>query len=233
MGRKARNGDSESGRTTETETTTETGNDIGREIDGGTTTEQGNIVDENLQVNLVIPEIPVPGEKKKRGRPVGWRKDAVEVETKTTTKTESGLDGNQIGALIQGVFSLISLKAGSEWQISTQETKLITDPLCRILERYDLATKVAEMSDGASLVIALITIFGGRVMITMSKKNHNEILKSEVKQNGNGNLGKQQGASTKENLSSNIREMPRRNPESSLNDGEYIKTITASTIGQY
>lgn len=238
-------GDSTNSSSTETkESGTETTRSIGDTNGGDATT--GERIDEVSKVNLVIPEIPVPGEVKKRGRPAGWRKDSSpaagepEVKAKPKAKEES-ISAIQISALLQGVFGVIALKAGAEWNLKPEEAQKISDPLCRILERYNLTEKINELSDGATLTIALLTIIGGRLMVSLAKpKNNVETLKKEASNNGtvsssgNGNTTvNTQSASVKGDSAGNIRQMPARDSLPLSSDGGFIKATCNAAVGQY
>jgi hypothetical protein len=203
----------------------------------------------------VIPSIPEPAQKRGRGRP-RLTESVTRVSSsndtppkKSGTNTASNLNADQISALLQGVFSVVALKAGDHWNINKEESSAISEPLCRILERYNLAEKVAEMSDGAALVLALLTIVGGRIMLSMQKKTHNDILREEAKTNGqpmqpNTEAGSLHGtaaehgqadkvSNNKGDSHGNFRVINGSNTGDLQTDTTYIKTLANGAIGSY
>jgi hypothetical protein len=71
-----------------------------------------------------------------------------------------------VSYLIQGVFSLVSLKAGKHWEVSQDEAGEISKPLTNIFEKMDILDKVSNVSDAAMLSMAIISIMLPRVIIS-------------------------------------------------------------------
>jgi len=127
----------------------------------------GELEKENLVSNSPKPkivEIEIP-EMKKVKRNYTPRK------TKTTTKkVESAIGENEISSLLVGTFSLIALKGGDQWVITTDEAEQISKPLSNILKKIDVLDKVSNVSDGVMLCMALGMILIPRVLITVATK---------------------------------------------------------------
>lgn len=77
---------------------------------------------------------------------------------------------NDIKNLISAIFGILSFTIGPEWEISDNEANSIATPLKNILDRYDLADKIGQASDGFMLVSALGMIIIPRLLVTKSKK---------------------------------------------------------------
>jgi hypothetical protein len=92
---------------------------------------------------------------------------------------------NDVSQLIQGVFGLISLKAGAHWNVSQAEADQISSPLCNILAKMNVLEKVATVSDGAALVVAAVSIVVPRVVITAAQVKDKKAKKEDVKNAGN------------------------------------------------
>jgi hypothetical protein len=182
---------------------------------------EGINVDENNSVGVVdiesLEDVPKP---KKRGRPAGWRKDE---SKKVEEKKVEGLSANDVTPILQGLFGLVSLKAGEHWNISNQEAEQVAKPLCNILVKLNLSEKVSNISDGTALVIALLTIVAPRVILTASAK---KVEKKVV-----------EGVSEDEKIRQFKKNSTRDNGairgQDSFRDGSFIKELSNTTSGMY
>jgi hypothetical protein len=80
------------------------------------------------------------------------------------------------------------MKAGTHWQVSSDEAEQVSKPLSNILKKANLLEKVSNVSDGAMLIIALATISIPRIIISQQTKpkesKRKEAIKKEL-QGGN------------------------------------------------
>lgn len=136
-------------------------------------------------------------------------------KAKERTETEKVKD---IQNLLEGVFMVGSLKFGSHWSLTPEESKQIAVPLSRILERYDLLGKASEVSDPVALIVAVATITVPRLMITKmtGDQKKTETLKKngvigDVKKRSDHEHGRSDGGSV--------------NTTDSTYDGQSIKAL--------
>lgn len=96
-----------------------------------------------------------------------------------TGNKKIGIATAEISALIVGVFSLVGMKAGEHWNLTVEEADTVSKPLSNILDKMNLSEQVANVSDGAMLVLALAMITIPRVMITASGMKNKQNIKVE------------------------------------------------------
>lgn len=187
----------------------------------GTGTGKGKSDSEILQSTLVEQDTPkevsvslLDSETVKTDKPKTKKKT-------TKKKALSAKDKNSqikdIQALIEGVFSVVSIKAGEHWRLSPEESKQIAEPVSNILERYDLLKKVSEISDPVALVVATTTIVAPRLIISqmdMKQKKAKVIL-----QNGGGKV---EGTTSTDNRTDG----GTGQGKSTSNDGNFIKSLS-------
>ncbi len=140
-----------------------------------------------------VPEVP-----KKRGR-----------KKKEKIKTDNNLP--ELNTLIQSIFSIISLKAGSHWNITQEEANSISVPLANILNKYNILDKANNVSDILSLSIALGIILIPRILVTQAM-NKNKSIEGDVKKDD------KKGEINKNNIGT-IRQIQSSNG----NTGKFIK----------
>ena len=201
--------------------TTTSDNKSGSGTGSGTTTgkqnekdTQSNLVEQGTPAEVVV-QIQTENKTEKKSVPSIKKTAKKKTPPKERSETEKIKD---IQSLLEGVFMVASLKAGSHWQLQPDESKQIAVPLSRILERYDLLSKASEVSDPVALVVAAATIVFPRIMVTKltadSKKTEtlkkNGVMNVEQKRNLDGNSGSNGDPAKTTN---------------STNDGQYIKSI--------
>lgn len=164
------------------------------------------------EVNLVEVEVPAAGSE---DSDVPKPKKA-----KKQSKKASIIEKNNITALVSGLFAIVSLRAGEDWQISQAEAESISNPLCNMLEKMDIAEKVANVSDGAVLLVALFTIIAPRMITAMSKKKLKE--QEKIKQvTGGSHIAKVTEIKTDSKQNN-------AGAASTKSDGDFIKAITTA-----
>lgn len=110
------------------------------------------------------------GETQAKPRKVNKKKN----ETKTTDLT-------QLNGLIVGLSGIIASRPNcSHWLLSEAEVNSITIPLSKMLEESGLLSEVSEHSNQIALVMACITVFVPRMIMSITiKKEVKKIAKSE------------------------------------------------------
>lgn len=176
---------------------------------------------ENIQVPLVEQETPkevtvslLDSEPVKTDKPKTKKKA-------TKKKALSAKDKNSqikdIQALIEGVFSVVSIKAGEHWRLSPEESKQIAEPVSNILERYDLLKKVSEISDPVALVVAATTIIAPRFIISQMDAKQKKA--KVILQNGGGKV---EGTIIKDNRTDGNTSTGKPTTD----DGNFIKSLS-------
>lgn len=175
-------------------------------------TAQSTVVDQGSPAEVVVE---IKTEEKSDQKSVPKKKKTAKKQTKERTEKEKIKD---IQGLLEGVFMVVSLKAGPHWQLSEEESNQIATPLSRILDRYDLLSKASEVSDPVALVVATATIVFPRVMVSKmsAKQKKADILKkngviSDVKERNNASDGRPDIGTAKTTDQSH--------------DGQFIKSI--------
>lgn len=135
-----------------------------------------NIPPEVVEINL--PENSTTPEQKTKRK---YKPREQKAETKSKKSASSITVGQaEINSLIVGVFSLVALKGGEHWAVSPDEAESISKPLSNVLEKMNMVEKVAEVSDGAMLLIATAMLIIPRVMITAELNKNKKVSKSEI-----------------------------------------------------
>lgn len=129
-------------------------------------TSESNLVDQGSPAGVIV-EVSTDNKAAKKVVPAKKpdRKKTEKAKLKEKERSESE-KVKDIQSLLEGVFMVASLKAGQHWQLQTEESRQIAQPLSRILDRYDLLSKASEVSDPIALIVAAATIVFPRVMIT-------------------------------------------------------------------
>lgn len=183
MARK-REGVTPEGRSEGNSNTRETENKRGNESGGSQGREEGTEgkdIKQDIESNVVEIPSPKPREVKKREY--------------TKRKTKAGAVGSeQISALLDGIFNVVSLKGGQHWKLNEGESEQISIPLSNILEKMNLLERVTNISDGLALIIATSSIVIPRALITIqiekNKQPNKEVKKVESRPIENGNNNK-------------------------------------------
>jgi len=144
-----------------------------------------------------------------------------------TKKDEEKNSSEDIQKLLEGVFSVISLKAGQHWQLTPAESKQIADPLSNILEKHNLLEKAESMSDGVALIVACVSIVLPRILI--SKMNKPAKIKEVMKNNGAINTRKTSDKSSESSTSTTTKSRNNagnsdKGAEPTL--GEYVNSLS-------
>lgn len=201
------NNESGSGKTTRRKSTTSGKQD--QEVSKSNLVEQGSPAEVTVSINtdLSADKTTVP---KLRKKPTKKKQPPKE---KTDLEKAKDLQG-----LLEGVFLVASLKAGSHWQLSSDESKQIAVPLSKILDRYDLLNKASEVSDPVALIVACATIVFPRIMVTQltAKEKKNETLKKNgvITNDEKGSIASVSGQHSRGNETT-----------TSADDGQFIKSL--------
>ena len=88
-----------------------------------------------------------------------------------TKKAQSDqIDTTQINALIATVSAIVASRPDCEqWLLSDKEIDSITQPLAKMLAESEALSKINENSNQIALVVACISVFAPRVMVTVQK----------------------------------------------------------------
>jgi len=156
-------------------TTTENGTRIG-------TTERGILDKENSGLSVQLEPkaiiVDVEGIENETEASIPQPKTKRKYERKaTSSSSQSTVD---VDGMVQGVFGLLALAVGSEWIITPNESKMLSEPLTRILNKYDLAERIGTASDGFLLLSASAMIVTPRILVTMQKKKEKQPEKIDI-----------------------------------------------------
>ena len=125
---------------------------------GGKTEEKKS--DGLVVVDAEKPTIPAPPEKSPDKKPKKVRKNKKQVPA---------LPVDQVDSLIVSLSGIVASRPHCEhWLISEQEAHTISQPLCNILDKYDVFNKVGTHSDAIALVVASVSVILPRAMLSMA-----------------------------------------------------------------
>ena len=131
----------------------------------GGTGAAGGKTEEKKSAGLVVvdaekPTIPAPPEKAPDKKPKKVRKNK---------KQAPALPVEQVDALIVSLSGIVASRPKCEhWLISEQEAHTISEPLCNILDKYEVFNKVGSHSDAIALMVASVSVFLPRAMISIA-----------------------------------------------------------------
>ncbi|MCM3176221.1 hypothetical protein [Paenibacillus sp. MER 99-2] len=115
--------------------------------------------------NETVPRIEPPsGTPPKRDRKRNNTTSKKTAEKEATKAKELTQTAQMLSSLIKTLSDISSMRTGSHWQLSKEETDNIAKPLVGILDRYNLLEKIAQGSDMIALGTALSVAFAPRVM---------------------------------------------------------------------
>lgn len=78
-----------------------------------------------------------------------------------------GIKADDLDALLLPVFDLVGARPGCEhWKLKQTELRNITQPLAAIINKNDTLGKIAQNSDELALVVACVSIFAPRAMMS-------------------------------------------------------------------
>ena len=174
--------------------------------------EQGKPAEVNI---TLVPENP----EDKKELPKKKKTPKKKTPSKKAKEKAEADQVKDIQSLLEGVFMVVSLKAGDHWVLQSEESSQIATPLSKILDRYDLLSKASEVSDPVALIVATATIIVPRIMISqmsvVEKKKktlvNNGVIGNDVKKGSPSSDGGSDGGTAK--------------TTSKSNDGEFIKSI--------
>jgi hypothetical protein len=140
-------------------------------------------------VEIELPNGSSPTKAKRKYKPR---------QTKAKKPEAPVLGEAEISALISGMFSLVALKGGEQWNITTDEATQVSKPLSNILQKMDYLEKVSNVSDGAMLIMAMGMLLIPRIIITssISKKKKGKGVKNNGKVNSVPNSQENESGST-------------------------------------
>ncbi len=105
----------------------------------------------------------IPNDEK--AEPVKKKRTTRRRKKKTTVESES------IEKLLMTVTGVIATRPNMKvWEMQPKEAKAIAEPLAEVLDKYNLASGIAENSAEISLVIASLSFVAPRVLITVSQR---------------------------------------------------------------
>lgn len=88
---------------------------------------------------------------------------------KTTVESES------IEKLLMTVTGVVATRPHMEmWKMQQKEAKAIAEPLAEVLDKYDLASGIAENSAEISLIVASLSFVAPRIMLTVSQRKEKQ-----------------------------------------------------------
>lgn len=178
---------------------------------------------ENL-VDIPVPKAIVIDE----GESISDTKVKPKRQRKSKQNNNSGVSANDLSYLISGAFELISTKAGEHWKVTPQESLSIATPLEKILDKMNLLEKVANISDGAMLFMAVSSITIPRVLISQKISAQKKIIK---KQNAlNGGVTNVQSRQSAPVPAEQPGQAQTTNTEFSKQDNEGIKVLESTNI---
>lgn len=131
----------------------------------GGTGSAGGKTEEKKPAGLVVvdaekPTIPAPPEKSPDKKPKKVRKNK---------KQTPALPVEQVDALIVSLSGIVASRPHCEhWLISEQEAHTISQPLCNILDKYEVFNKVGTHSDAIALAVASVSVVLPRAMLSMA-----------------------------------------------------------------
>lgn len=129
-------------------------------------------------VEITLPESNTPPAEPKPKRKYKPReKKAPATPAKKVDPAKLGV--NEVNSLLTGIFGLAAMKAGDHWSITEQEANSISQPLVNILDKMNITEKVANVSDGAMLVVAVATITIPRALISNEMMKQKKVTKEE------------------------------------------------------
>lgn len=217
---------SKTGGTTSADTSSENRKQGLRTETGNTSRKQSEEISKS---NLVVeaPEfVPIAIDGKSEEAPKPKRK--YKKREKKTDKKET-TDIKDVQMLIEGIFTVVSLKGGEHWKLQSKESEQIAIPLTNILEKNNLIEKVGNVSDGMGLIIACISIVVPRLLISKMQKPNKT--REVLEKNGavRSNTGVTGDAGKKDNKGNNIGES-RENVAVSTKRNESVNNEFINTI---
>ena len=105
----------------------------------------------------------LPTEEK--NEPIKKKRTTRRRKKKTTVESES------IEKLLMTVTGVVATRPNMEmWKMQQKEAKAIAEPLAEVLDKYNLASGIAENSAEISLIVASLSFVAPRVMITLTQR---------------------------------------------------------------
>lgn len=115
--------------------------------------------------NGIAQEPPLPIGNKEKEEPVKKKRTTRRRKKKTTVDSES------VEKLLLTVTGMVATRPHMQhWAMTKTEAKSIAEPLTEILDKYDLASGIAENSSEIALVVASVSFVAPRLMVTMTQR---------------------------------------------------------------
>lgn len=113
---------------------------------------------EKKPADLVVLEAP-PAKPEPKKKPKKTRKAAA--------KKNDLVPAEQLDALLVTMSGIVAARPNCEhWAISQSEAHSITEPLCNILAKYEVVSKIGENADAIALATAAITVILPRAVMS-------------------------------------------------------------------
>ena len=104
-------------------------------------------------------EAPKPPRKRNRSSSTTKTK-AKEAETKAADSTK------QVAILLNTISGVAAMRVGEQWALRPEECQAIAEPLVKVLDRFDLMSKLGDYGDFIALGTALTIAFAPRIQYT-------------------------------------------------------------------
>lgn len=99
-----------------------------------------------------------------------------------TKQKDAPLDTSQLDTLILSLFTIVASRPGCEhWALSQKEVESITKPLSAMIAESEALNVINQNSNQIALVIACVTIFAPRIIITVQKQTKKKEVEKIVK----------------------------------------------------
>lgn len=173
-----------------TATTAQTGDRTGRtDTAGGRTDTAGGKAGEKDGISGIVEQNLLTDEQKREERNRRRRERYAEQKGTTPkprkvrkTKTANTIDTTEIDKVLCNISTIVASRPNmAHWQLTEQEVHTITQPLGNILQKYGLFDKVTENSNEIALVVACVSVFAPRIMVSVAVAKQNAKPKENVR----------------------------------------------------
>lgn len=108
----------------------------------------------------VTGEAPTPPKRKRNRSSSTANAKAKEAETKAADSTK------QVAILLNTITAVAAMRVGEQWALRPEECQAIAEPLVKVLDRFDLMSKLGDYGDFIALGTALTIAFAPRIQYT-------------------------------------------------------------------
>lgn len=149
---------------------------------GGKAGEKDRVSD-NTEQNLLTDEQKREERNRRRRERYAEQKGTIPKPRKVRkTKTANTIDTTEIDKVLCNISTIVASRPNmAHWQLSEQEVHTITQPLGNILQKYGLFDKVTENSNEIALVVACVSVFAPRIMVSVAVAKQNAKPKENVR----------------------------------------------------